>query len=263
MFKFQENYNYFMPAHFGGYEGHPKPCVYDDVTSIVISYETDPAMLAKYIPEGFELTYPVVAIAYVMNRGVDWMAGGNYNLICVQSPVVYSHGKERLEGLYVLAVWENKTEPILPGRETTGIPKIFAEIEDHRQLGDRFFTNASYEGSAFLKMDFKKTREMTPEELATRNQQNKLNWFGWRYIPNIGRPGAALSHATLYPLESVFSAGWVGVGTVKWEATTWEQHPMQAHIINALGQLPIKSYVACEMTLKKQILRNDIARQLP
>src|ERR1039458_4318341 len=102
MFKFMENYNYFMPAHFGGYEGQPKPCVYDDVTSIVISYQTDGEMLARYIPEGFQTTYPVVAIAYVMNRGVDWMAGGNYNLICVQVPVVYSSAKERLEGLYVL-----------------------------------------------------------------------------------------------------------------------------------------------------------------
>ena len=193
MFKFLETHNYFMPAHFGGYEGQPKPCVYDDVTSIVISYETDRELLARYVPERFELTHPWVALAYVMNRGVDWMAGGNYNLICVQVPVSYTHGQERLEGWYVLAVWENKTEPILPGREHTGIPKIFADIQDHRQLGDRAFTNASYEGSAFLRMEFKRTRRMTPEELAAKNQQGKLNWFGWRYIPNIGRPGAALS----------------------------------------------------------------------
>jgi hypothetical protein len=261
MFKFLENHNYFMPAHFGGYEGQPKPCVYSDVTAMVINYQTDPEMLAQYVPEGFELTHPVLSLAYVMNHGVDWMAGGSYNLICVQVPVVYT--REHLDGLYVLAVWENKTEPILPGRETTGIPKIFANIPDHRQLGDRSFANASYDGSAFLKMDFKRTRKMTPEELAAKNQQGKLNWFGWRYIPNIGKPGAALSHATLYPLESTFTAGWLGDGQVKWEALTWEQHPMQAHIVNALGQLPIKGYIGCEMTQKIQVLRNDIARQLP
>lgn len=78
------------------------------------------------------------------------------------------------------------------------MPKIFANIEDHHQLGDRLFTNASYEGATFLRMDFQKIGTMTAEEVSALNQQSgKLNWFGWRYIPNTGRPGAALSHATL------------------------------------------------------------------
>jgi acetoacetate decarboxylase len=264
MFKFSENTNYLMPAHFGGSEGQPKSCTYDDVTSIMVCYETDLEMLSRYIPEGFEVTHPVIAIDYEMNRGVDWMAGGSYNLICVQAPVMYIGAREPIEGWYALVVWENKTCPILGGREQTGMPKIFADIEDHHRLGDKMFTNASYEGSAFLRMEFQKTRKMTAEELAVKNrQQGKTNWFGWRYIPNIGRPGAALSHATLYPLESVFMEGWLGDGRIHWEALTWEQHPNQAHIINALGKLPIKAYLDCQMVLKKQNLRIDFARQLP
>lgn len=129
------------------------------------------------------------------------------------------------------------------------MPKIFANIEDHHQLGDRLFTNASYEGATFLRMDFQKIGTMTAEEVSALNQQSgKLNWFGWRYIPNTGRPGAALSHATLYPREFVYTAGWRGNGKVRWEVLTPEQHPTQAHIINALSQLPIRSYQECMMT---------------
>lgn len=263
MFEFSDNVNYSMPAHFGGLEGQPRACTYDDVTSLLITYETDRRMLERYVPAGFEVTHPVVSVNYEMNRGVDWMAGGHYNLIDVQVPVMYVQGPEPIEGWYALVVWENKACPILGGREQTGIPKIFADIEDHHELGQRVFTNASYEGSTFLRMGFHKTTEMTPEELAAKNAHNRVNWFGWRYIPNIGKPGAALSHATLYPVESTCKSGWHGEGAIYWDAPTWEQHPAQAHIIKQLSELPVMAFLACEMTRKKQVLRVDGARQLP
>jgi acetoacetate decarboxylase len=264
MFKFSETATYFMPAHFGGHEGPTPAVTYHDMTSIMVSYETDPGLLAQYIPEAFQLTQPVVTIQYGMCRAVDWLAGGAYNLITVGVPVACAQDREHLEGLYVLVIWENKTAPILNGREQSGMPKIFADIEDHHQLGDRVFTNASYEGSAFLRMDFRKTKPLGPEELTVLNQQSgKVNAFGWRYIPNTGRPGAALSHATLYPQELPSTEAWLGEGRFQWEAPTPEQHPTQAHIIQALSQLPIKAYRDCMMTHGSVVLRNDLARQLP
>lgn len=264
MFRFSEDLCYFMPAHFGNREGPPRRWTYDDVTSISISYETDADQLSKYVPEGFELTQPVLMLDYEMNRGVEWMAGGSYNIICAQVPVVCKLAAQRLEGWFALVVWENKTCPILPGREITGIPKIFADIQDHHQLAERAFTNASYEGATFLRMDFRITRSMTPEELAERNEsQRQVNWFGWRYIPNIGKPGAALSHATLYPVGAAFKTGWIGDGRIQWTPLTREQHPTQAHIIEALAGLPIKAYLHSEMALKTGFLRDDLARALP
>jgi acetoacetate decarboxylase len=265
MFRFSEASNYLMPAHFGAKsEGQPRAATYPDVTSLLITYETDPAMLARYIPEGLELTQPVITIMYCMSRGVEWLGGSAYNLIAVNAPVAYPHGQERLEGLYALVLWENKTDPILTGREQTGMPKIFADIQDLHQLGERLFTNTSDEGSAFLRMDIRKTQAMAPEELRTLNQQwASLNWFGWRYIPNIGRPGAALSHATLFPQEVAFTQAWRAEGRVQWEAPLPEQHPTQAYIIRALSQLPIQAYRDCWTAQGSQVLRNDLARQLP
>jgi acetoacetate decarboxylase len=264
MFRFSDDLCYQMPVHFGGYGFEETRLYYDDATAIVIGYETDPEMLARYIPEGFEIAQPVINIGYVMCRGVRWMAGGHYNLVAVQVPVTYTQSRDGLEGGYVLVVWENKACPMLGGREQTGIPKLFANIEDHHQLGDRVFTNLSYEGTAFLRIDFQKTKSMTADDLVVMNQQqSRSNWLGWRYIPNLGRPGAALSHATLYPIDYSYSAGWQGEGRVRWEIPTWEQNPNQANIIKSLGELPIKAYLGCTMTHQRQVMRVDLARQLP
>ena len=67
MFKFSEDCNYLMPAHFGGYPEQPQPATYHDVTSIAVAYETDLEMLAAFIPEPFEVTQPVLTIQYSMS----------------------------------------------------------------------------------------------------------------------------------------------------------------------------------------------------
>jgi hypothetical protein len=264
MFKFSEDSNYLMPAHFGGYPGKPQPAAYHDVISIMVSYETDSEMLAAFIPEPFQTTQPILTIQYSMCRRVDWMAGSGYNLISVGVPAAHVHGRERIEGVYVLVIWENRTAPILAGREQSGMPKIFADIEDHHQLGDRLLTNASYEGWTFLRIDFRRAKQMSADELIRLNQRaGAVNAFGWRYIPNIGRPGAALSHATLFPQEFVYAVAWQGEGQIHWEALGPEQYAGYAPITQALSRLPIKAYRDCMMTQGSLVLRNDLSRRLP
>jgi acetoacetate decarboxylase len=198
-----------------------------------------------------------------MNRGVEWLAGGGYNLVAVNVPVRYRDGSDSIEGAYALVVWESNATPILGGREQTGIPKIFADVADLHQLDDRLFGNVSYEGSTFLRIDVRKTGALTKGELATVNHQlGELNWFGWRYIPNTGRPGAALSHPTLYPVEHAYTAAWHAQGTVDWQELTWEQNPTQAHIISALAALPIVSYEDCIVTSGSDMIRVDRAQEL-
>jgi hypothetical protein len=103
---------------------------------------------------------------------------------------------------------------------------------------------------------------MSPAELSRLNQQaGTVNAFGWRYIPNIGQPGAALSHATLFPQDLVAGAAWLGEGRIHWEALGPEQYH-NYHITQAISQLPIKSYRDCLMTQGSIVLRNDRARQL-
>jgi acetoacetate decarboxylase len=253
-----------MPAHFGAVMEEPAPATYHDVTQIMLTYETEQNVLERYVPDAFQCTEPLIMIGYSMCRGVDWLAGGGYNLVNVAVPVAYTNDRERIEGAYVFVIWENKTIPILTGREQTGMPKIFADIEDHHQIGDRVLTNASYEGWTFLRIDFQQKKQMSPEELNLLNQRmGSVNAFGWRHITNIGRSGAALSHATLFPQELVQTAAWMGEGQVQWTALGPEQYPLHHVVTQALSQLPIISYRECLMSRGSLILRNDLARQLP
>ncbi len=261
MFRFSPDTSYLMPAHFGG--SPLSSWTYADVTTVGISYRTDREALSRYVPECFEITEPVVEIGYAMNRGVEWMAGGGYNLVAVNVPVLYRHGSDSIAGSYALVVWESKATPILGGREQTGIPKIFADVADLHRLGDRMFGNVSFEGWTFLRIDACNTNALSADELRDVNRQmGKLNWFGWRYIPNTGRPGAALNHPTLYPIEYAYTAGWRAEGTVDWDLLTWEQNPTQAHIIEALGRLPVEAYVGCLVTVGSQVIQVDAAREL-
>lgn len=241
-FKFQDNYVYKMPVHFGGTAFFPWSVVHEDMLNILVQYETDPKALVQYLPEVFELREPVVNIQYSNSREVAWMSNGEYRLIQVSTPVQYKEKSEEICGEYALVVWENKTCPIIGGREEDGVPKIFADIANERHVGDHWFTAASYESCTFIQIDINKKNELSPEDIKKINKNPKINLFGWRYLPNLGKGGAALSQATLYPQEMNIKQAWNGEGSVRWTKLTSEQHPLQYHIIEALANLPVLKY---------------------
>lgn len=262
-FVFNQDFIYKMPAHFGGDPFYPVRVVYGDNTVIYVNYETDEEALLNYIPEDFELKEPVVSVQYTNCRDVDWMIGGEYRLIQVTVPVKYSRSPEGLEGVYALVVWENKTCPIIGGREEDGVPKVYADISSERHLENHWFVAASYEQFTFLKIDLQRGDEVNEGDLAELNKNPKINLFGWRYLPNLGKGGATLSHATLYPQEAVFKQMWNGTGTVEWIGLTYEQHPLQSRIIRSLEALPIKKVTSAAMA--KGIIKLNVgdSRILP
>lgn len=239
MFKFEENKCYKMPVHFGGYDYSPAGCYYRDLTGLLFTCRTDGDRLANYLPEGFELMRPELIVAYSQCREIEWMAGSCYNLIEVAVPARFNGKRDRVEGLYVLVIWENKTAPILGGREETGLPKIYADIEDLHIIQPNYFTNASYEGNTFLRLEMTEAQPMEAQKLAEIKALGAERvLFGWRYIPKVGGPGADLSQPVLYPQSAEISRAWIGGGAVQWTVLKPEQNPMQWHIIKALAELP-------------------------
>lgn len=255
-FKFQDEYIYKMPVHFGGSAFYPWSVVHEDTLNIVVQYETDPKALVQYLPEVFELREPVVSVMFCNSREVGWMSNGEYRLIQVSIPVQYKGKTEEISGDYALVVWENKTCPIIGGREEDGVPKIFADIASERHVGDHWFTAASYESCTFLQIDMNKKNELSVEDIEKMNKNSRINLFGWRYLPNLGKGGAALSQATLYPQELDVKRAWIGEGSVRWTKLTAEQHPQQYHIIEALANLPVIKYV--NAILSKGVVRLNV-----
>lgn len=247
MFKFDPRASYMMPANFG-----PRPVSqkssgwYRDVTTMVVPFLTDRDQLSNYLPEPFEVAEnAVVTVTYACNRNVDWLAGHGYNLIGVSAAAVYRGKQETLEGNYTLVMWENLTDPILTGRELQGIPKIYADIQDHSVLAGDWHTSASHFGHKILDMSITGLREPTPEEIEAYGQatEGKDNPMAWRYLPGISGFGRSVSEATTFPSETTLSESFVGEGRVDWQQLSWEQNPTQFHIVNALAELPVVAWL--------------------
>ena len=252
-----------MQVHFGGYDFAPVSTVYGDMTTIMMGFETDQEELLKLIPEDFELLQPVVHVQYANCREVDWMSGGEYRLIQLSSPVRYEGNSEGLEGEYPLVIWEDKACPIIGGREEDGMPKVFADIAVERHSGDHWFTSASYECNTFLTLDLDRKEELGTEELARLNENPRINFFGWRYIPRLGKGGASLSHATLYPQEATMIRAWRGDGRVRWHPFTLEMNLVQFSAICSLSNLPVLRYLPALMTKGSARLNVGDSRTLP
>jgi hypothetical protein len=243
MFKFEPGAFYTMPFHFGP---HPLrgSAIYGDVTTIAITYLTDRKLLVQYLPPPFEVGQdPLITVYYGMNRQIEWLAGGSYNILGVDASVSFKGKVDQLAGNYCLVLWENLTDPILRGREMQGIPKIYAEIPDPTIHNGVWQTCAAYRGHKIVDLAVKDLKPQGSQELKEFERiVREGNWMGWKYIPKTGEPGAEVSHPTLFPTETNIKEVSIGAGEVKWHRLTWEQNPTQFHIANALESLPILEY---------------------
>tara|TARA_B100001093_G_C26849253_1_gene1024298 strand:+ start:1767 stop:2051 length:285 start_codon:yes stop_codon:yes gene_type:complete len=94
MFQFKHNPSYTMPVNFGegdllGSMSENAYMVHEDITSIFLSYTTDRQQLEQYLPQGFEVTEPLVQIFTAKNDGCRWLAGRSHNAIGVTVPVIF------------------------------------------------------------------------------------------------------------------------------------------------------------------------------
>ena len=247
MFKIDPAQSYMMPAHFGPRQFSPKSSGwYRDVTSMTARFLSDRDKLAAYLPAPFTVAEePVVTVTYACNKQVDWLAGHGYNLVAVSAAAVFQGKEETLEGNYSLVMWENLADPILTGRELQGIPKIYADIEDHSVIAGQWHTTASHFGHKIMDMFVEGLREPTSEEVEsyTLAGEGKDNPMAWRYFPGISGFGQSISESTTFPSETNLSEVWVGEGRVDWQQLSWEQNPTQFHIVNALADLPVLAWL--------------------
>jgi len=264
-FEFKEGYTYHMPVHF---REDPTDKVmnplYSDVFILSADIATEMDALAQFVPRDFDILEPVVTVQYNDCRGVDWMSHGEYRILQFAVPVRYLGNSEGLTGFYPLVLWEDKTAPILSGREDTGMPKIFADISIERRWEDHWFVRASYEGTTFVKLDFWDKEAAGADEIAARNNvTHRVNAFGWRYIRNVSGGGAALSHAVLYPSQAEVDTMWHGEATITWPEYDWWENISQTVTIQGLSSLPIRGIGNAVRSRGQVILVNTEARALP
>jgi acetoacetate decarboxylase len=237
--------SYSLPAHFGPvFKAQLGDTVYRDVTYITLRYRTEADKLRRYLPQPFELSdEAILNVSYSMNRQIDWLAGGQYNIVSVTTPAIF-RGKDRhVSGDYSLVIWENCAEPILLGREQ-GFPKIYGDVQDHRVVMGKWRTGISHTGCRILDLHADGLTVLGAEECRAM-EESVSPWLCWKYVPNELRTGPVLSYANVYPYSICVKEAWRAKGSVRWYPQTWEQNPTQHHIVNALENLPIEEVLSC------------------
>ncbi len=253
MFTLDPRQPYIMPAHFGPrYTGPKTSGWYHDVTVMAVSYITDRAALAAFIPSPYALTeQAIVTVFYACNKQVDWLAGHGYNMIGVNANVVFERDGTQLTGTYSLVIWENLTDPILVGRDVQGIPKIYADIPDHSVNDGQWRCSASHFGHKIMDLSVADLTQISADDIAAGAEvaERTNNPMTWRFIPGLGGYGNPDVHeAVLFPSENRFNEVYVGQGELEWQQLVWEQNPTQFHIVNALNSLPILEYLPAVVT---------------
>jgi len=258
---FAETATYVMPPFFGGLP-YPLPAAhYRDTTNLTFAYHTDGDRLATFLPPAFRLAEPKLIISLINNRRVDWLAGAGYNLLAVNVPVVFDGSQGPINGVFGLVVWENMTAPILMGRDVQGVPKLYAKVDDLREFPDEIVAaNAHLDGTRFARVLMGTSGSIEGNELeAFRREQSEVNWFGWRIFPNVGAPGAALSHPVLFPQEFDIWSARAGMASIEWTVPDWPSNPTQCRIIEALAALPNLGGGEAVLMRCENILRADLA----
>jgi len=235
--------SYFMPVSFGPIRPHAAG-TFGDVLRLTTVYETGRDRVAALLPEPFEPADDAhVSVFYARCRGVNFLAGGGYNLLGIDLAAVF-HGKnETLPGQFALVLWENHMTPIIRGRELLGLPKLFAEIPDPVQAETRWDVWASEDGTHLVDMSVSDVREFDADETRELEGQATEPWFGWRYYPAVNGVGAAISQPQLVNNEASFSAAWECKGSISFGDARAVRNPATADIVVGLLALPVREYV--------------------
>lgn len=244
MFQPDPNINYLSPAHFGVGHSSRTTLEYRNVTTISAAYVTSAAKIESLLPECYQLRQPIITVYYQANREVEWLAGGGYNLLGVDVPVRFQGNVDTADGSLCLVLWENDTDAIISGRDLLGVPKVYADIENHHRIDNRWSTVGSKRNATFVELKLGDAVELSESELFDLNEQNRESrWFGYRFLSKVGDTGAALAEPTSIPTGSRSMRAWRGKPVVNWIPTTWERNPTQYHIVNTLCEMPIEEYL--------------------
>lgn len=208
-------------------------------TTTTARFQTDPQKLSKLLPPGCVLDgEAVVTVEHSVLHALEWLAGRSYSLIGVKFPVRFQGRKDSACGPFIAVLWENRTEPILTGREELGYPKLYCELPEARILhGSQHFA-ASWDGHTFIRMSVH-DMEDAPTPAPTDAQGVLIH----RYLPGLEAGDAPqIDEMALSPF------GGVAVrhkryqrcrAEVEFVTSTWEQLPTMFHVVNLLAELPI------------------------
>jgi hypothetical protein len=231
-----------MPTVFGP-SLIPARSVWGRVDMVSISFTTTRAAARSLVPTGIEVSgdEPVVTVSRMTYDQTDYLAGGGYNEVTVGISAVGEFEGARITGNFMPVVWVDEVVPLVIGREFLGYAKVHGTIpEVHAGSGTAAFELRERE-SLLLSGMVSELMPVDPNRLdAMRRAAAEVTVFGWKYIPGFNAPDA--DYPTRIPLRFDWTAAQSGVGTLAFDAPSWEQAPVGSRIVAALAELPVLKY---------------------
>ena len=245
MYKLDPDTCYTMPT-CGKFRG-PRPWEtggmrYGAITSVSVSFLSENEAVGWCLPEPFRPDdEPVVTVTLQKCEDVDWLAGRGYNLVGVDAAAVFDGERDRnVRGGYCIVMWEDMCEPILGGRDHSGVPKVFGDIDFVRTDDPGWECKVSRFSHPIVNFSVSDLTEMDRDACdAIEQTRRDAIWMNYKYFPRLENDGADVSYATVYPSSGQVAAAWSGVGAVRFNPATFRQVPTQHEYINLLAALPV------------------------
>ena len=214
---------------------------YGRVTAMTVTFRTEAERAARLLPAPFRLDEPLVSISITQCEDVDWLAGWSYNLIGLDVSAVFDGERDRdVPGTFCVVMWENMTEPILGGRDHSGVPKVYASIPNLMRHGDTCRGSASHFGHPILESSVTGLSMLSNDQCRElEDARRQSNWMNLKYFPNVHNDGADVCYACTYPSSGTCTEAWQGHGHIRFFPSSFERNPTQYVLINLLAELPI------------------------
>ncbi|MAE64036.1 MAG: hypothetical protein CMJ18_07150 [Phycisphaeraceae bacterium] len=215
---------------------------YGRTTAFTVTFRTETDAASRLLPAPFRLDGDAqVSVSIVQCEDVDWLAGRAYNLIGVDVAAVFDGQVDQdVHGVFCVVMWENMTEPILGGRDHSGVPKVYADIPNLLRHGEACRGSASHFGYPILETA---ARDLAPLSAARRAELEQAkrdgNWMNLKYFPNATNTGPDVCYACTYPSSGSCPAAWEGAGEIRFFQSSFEKNPTQHVLINLLANLPV------------------------
>jgi len=258
---------YTMPLIIGPlYDREDRPrYVYKEVEILMLQYRTDPEACRNLIPDCFSVgEEAIVTITFGDYDGVGFMAGGGYRTATFGVSARFDGQEENVEGQYIFVMCEDKTLPIIAGREQLGVPKVFADISPIRTLPDGILrSDASLWGHLLFGIELKPVKKQNAiVRAAAARRANKYPWLGYKYIPSFDGPPDA-DYPTVVWIDFEIERLWLGKeGTVNFGSARENDISYGARLVDALKTMPVLEVTSAARMRGSSILRNDKSRRL-
>jgi hypothetical protein len=240
--------------------------VFSSVESLMLQYETDPEAIPPLLPDPYKPgKTPTVTVMFNDFNGVDFMAGGGYRMAVVSVSAQFDGEIDHLKGNYALVMPENRTLPIVTGREWVGMPKFFSDISPIRKLDDGHMRcEVSLWGHLLFGIDIAPPLRSQNALIrkAAGAQATKTPVLGYKYIASFDGPPDA-DYPTVLWTDNTITNLQLGKNGKFYFGDPIEQDIGEFKpIVDALKSLPVLELKQTAYSQGSMVQRNDKIRRI-